>query len=46
MRAARVRSWALAVFICVFGVVIANCAIFSLFLFPVASRLSVCRARP
>ena len=46
LRAAPVGSWALAVFICVFGVVIANCAIFSLFFFPVASRLSLRRARP
>ena len=43
VRAAPVGSWALAVFICVFGVVITNCALFSLFLFPVASRLNACR---
>ena len=35
MRRARpgLDPWALAVFICVFGVVITNCALFSLFLF-------------
>ena len=43
LRAALVRSWALAVFICVFGVIITNCARFSLFVF-LLSRAAFWRA--